>query len=414
MNPDLLVVVGWFAGFVLLWRLPLLTVHGGQPGRCAGLPAGRARPPSRRRRRASPPSPGGSTTSEASIPPTISVIVPARNEAANLPRLLASLASQQVPAHEIIAVDDHSEDTTAEVARRHPDVTVLEAPPLPDGWTGKNWACFTGARRAHGDLLVFLDADVVLAPAGLGALAATHRRCGGLVSVQPHHVVRRPYEWCSLVFSLMAIMGVGAASIRRPQRPRAAFGPCMVMAVDDYQRLGGHRRVASEVVEDLALGEVVADAGHPVTLLGGGGLLRYRMYPEGLRSLLQGWTKNIASGASRTPPVRTALAVIWVTAALSSVRYGRDAVAGDGSWLVAVGLMGAFAAQVGVLSRRVGTFPVISWLLYPVWFVLFVGVFAASLTSTFVTRQVTWRGRAIPLSTGRGATSVPPGPGPGT
>ena len=86
------------------------------------------------------------------------MIIPARNEAHNLPRLLESLASQSVQPREVIVVDDGSTDDTAEIARRH-GAEVLVSKPLPEGWRGKPWACHQGAEAASGDLLCFVDAD---------------------------------------------------------------------------------------------------------------------------------------------------------------------------------------------------------------------------------------------------------------
>jgi 4,4'-diaponeurosporenoate glycosyltransferase len=96
----------------------------------------------------------------------VSVIIPARNEQRRIAPLLESLGRQIRPAQEILVVDDGSIDGTAGVARDL-GAAVITAPPKPDGWTGKTWACWTGSREAHGELLVFLDADTVLEPDGL-------------------------------------------------------------------------------------------------------------------------------------------------------------------------------------------------------------------------------------------------------
>src|SRR4029450_12623734 len=85
----------------------------------------------------------------------VSVVVPARNEVVRLPRLLTALAAQTRPAEEVLVVDDDSDDDTAAVATPA-GVDVIRAPSLPDGWTGKTWACWTGAQQAGGDVLVVL------------------------------------------------------------------------------------------------------------------------------------------------------------------------------------------------------------------------------------------------------------------
>ena len=89
----------------------------------------------------------------------VSVIIPARNEEANLQRCLQSLVAQTAPPLELIVVDDHSTDRTRSIAQSFPTVRVLEADPLPDGWSGKSNACWTGAKLAKGKWLLFTDAD---------------------------------------------------------------------------------------------------------------------------------------------------------------------------------------------------------------------------------------------------------------
>ncbi len=101
--------------------------------------------------------------------PSLSVIIPARNEAHNLPTLLGSLAAQSVRPCEILVVDDGSTDRTAEVAREL-GARVIASEPLPEGWRGKTWACHQGAQAATGELLCFVDADTWFEPGGLARI----------------------------------------------------------------------------------------------------------------------------------------------------------------------------------------------------------------------------------------------------
>src|SRR4051812_25252807 len=224
----------WCCGFWLLWRVPRLGDAGGAPR------------------------------------PGVSVIVPARNEAAVIGRLLDSLSGETGVGDAVIVVDDGSTDGTADVAHRF-GADVVTAPPLPEGWTGKCWACATGADRAMAEgagLLVFLDADTRVHPGGLDRLAARGLTAGGLLSVQPHHVTERPYESLSAFFNVVAMMGVGAFTPRR-RPPRGAFGPCLVTSAKDYRRAGGHAAVRGEILDDVALARRYTDADLPVTVFGG-------------------------------------------------------------------------------------------------------------------------------------------------
>lgn len=330
------------------------------------------------------------------------VVVPARNETASLGGLLSDLhrESRDDPGMRVLVVDDSSDDDTAAIARRAPGVELVEAPPLPPGWAGKCWAVDRGvaatehpadsAPAAH-DLLVLLDADVRLHPDALDALRDEHRRSGGLVSVQPWHRTERPYEQLSALFNVIALMGTGAGS----STPSGAFGPVLVTSRAAYDAVGGHAAVRGEVVEDLALAERYRDAGRPVSVHTGGDLISFRMYPTGLTDLLDGWTKNFASGAGATPPVRLAAIVLWIAAMGSAAIAVVDAARGRTSATLAVAAYLLVVAQLVAMFRRVGRFGVWTAVLYPVLLVVFVGVFVRSLWRTHVRRSVTWRGRMI-------------------
>ena len=328
------------------------------------------------------------------------VIIPARDEAKVLGPLLDDLLAQERPAARIVVVDDHSRDATAEVAAaRGPRVEVLAAPALPAGWAGKTWACHTGVQAvaptlAPDDLLVFCDADVRLAPDALGLVAAAAGE-GGATSVQPFHRTERAGEQLSLCCGLVALMALGAGRCDRP--PSGLSGPLIATTVADYAQAGGHEAVRSEVIEDVALGQRYLRAGLNVSVLLGGPSVRYRMYPEGLRQLVEGWSKNLASGAGAVPRWRTALTIGWVTALGSAAVDLIGAVGGSQPLLPALLLYAACCAQIAVLGRRHGTFGVPTALVYPVPLAAFVGLFLRSTYSTFVHHSVVWRGRTLPV-----------------
>lgn len=330
-----------------------------------------------------------------------SVVIPARDEEATLPRLLASLAAQRPPPAQVIVVDDHSGDATTAVAR-HGGATVVRAAELPPGWTGKTWACWTGAGVASSPVLAFLDADTEVEPGGLAAVLGEHRRRGGLVSVAPDHITRRPYEQLSAFFNVVAMMGLDAFDpLRRRRAPRGAFGPCLVTTADDYWAVGGHRAVRADVVEDVALARRYTAAGRPVTCLGGRGAVRFRMYPAGVFQLIEGWTKNFAGGAGSARPLTFLLVSVWLSGCISAAWYPGAAVLGRGplSGAAAGVLYAAYAGQLAWMLGRIGRFPPTTAALYPIALGFFLVVFARSLVLTYARRQVTWRGRTI--DTGR-------------
>lgn len=360
-------VLAWLAGWSLLWRVPRLAAA------------------SRSSRRGT----------------TISVVVPARNEASTLPALLAGLLAQDDPATEIIVVDDHSDDATASIAAAA-GTRVVHAADIPPGWTGKTWACWQGAGVARGDLLVFLDADTEPGPQLLARLAAEQARRGGLVSVEPYHRMERATERLSAFFNVVSWMGIGAASARRHRRVTGAFGPCLVISRADYVGIGGHGAVRGSVLEDVALARHCRDRDLPVRCLGGRGSVHFRMYPGGIRHLIEGWSKNIAAGAGSTPLLRAFLVFAWIAATITvgaaAVMGLASVVAGRGGPPVVVWLIyAAWMLQIGVMLRALGNFGFGSIVGFPVTVTFFVLIFLRSLFLTAVRREVTWKGRSIPV-----------------
>ena len=334
----------------------------------------------------------------------VAVVVPARDEERTLPALLASLAAQRVgeSVDEVVVVDDDSTDRTASVAAAAGARVVVAARSRPEGWTGKAWACHTGAEATAGDLLLFLDADTVLAPDALPRLLTAHEHHGGLVSVQPHHRVVRTYEQASAYFNAVALMASAAFTGGRARRPMA-FGPCLLTSRADYELVGGHRAVRGEILDDVQLARAYDRAGLPVTSFAGTDVVSMRSYPGGAAQLVSGWSKNIASGATAANPITSLATVLWVCAhhvvALgtlgavvdaSSGAVGTSTVLWAAAWLVA-------AVQLRSVLRTAGTFRWWAWALFPLPLLAFDLVFARSLLLTVVRRSVSWRGRPVDL-----------------
>jgi 4,4'-diaponeurosporenoate glycosyltransferase len=316
--------------------------------------------------------------------PSVSLIIPARDEAERLPALLAALAADGPPpgAREVIVVDDGSRDDTAAVAGRA-GATVERAEP-PPGWTGKSWACRQGAARAVGEVLVFLDADTTPAPGFVARLAAAAVATGGMVSVQPTHRVERIDERASAVASLVALMaGTSDGRWGHWWRRPVGFGPAVAIPHRIYRETGGHELVRTDVAEDVALAQVMAARGVPVAAFAdaGEGAIEYRMYPEGKRTLVEGWTKNLAAGAAKIAPLRALAVGVWVAGALVAMRSPVS--------------YAAYAAQLAVLLPRAGRFGSATALLYPLPLLAFAGLFARSLSRRVRRQPVTWRGRWV-------------------
>jgi glycosyltransferase involved in cell wall biosynthesis len=226
----------------------------------------------------------------------VSVIVPARNEEACLAACLESVVAQTGVAFEIIVVDDHSTDRTSEIAASFPGVRVIDAGPLPAAWTGKNNAVTAGARAAHGQWLLFTDADTVHLPGSLArALAETKQRHASMLSYSPEQIVKGFWE--------KAVMPVIFAELAANYRPAevsdlnshaaAANGQYILIAREAYDAVGGHAAIAGDLLEDVALARALKQSGQSIFFRYGGDAVRTRMY-RSFAQLREGWTKNLA------------------------------------------------------------------------------------------------------------------------
>jgi 4,4'-diaponeurosporenoate glycosyltransferase len=354
MTHITLALVGWSLGWLLLWRVPRLAA-----------------------------------TSGSSEP--YAVVIPARDEAANIGEIVRQVRAQQSPPAELVVIDDDSSDDTAAIAAAA-GATVHSAGPVPPGWVGKTWACHRGATLSHAPVLVFLDADVRIGADALERVVGRVVERGGLVSIAPYHTVPRPHEWLSLFFALIAVMGVGFASMTR-RKVSGAFGPCIAIGREQYDRIGGHAAVGDQVVEDMAMARNADDAGLGVEVYGGGAEFTWRMYPSGPASLVEGWTKNIATGARHTPPLRGLAVAIWVSGAIAAVLALTDPSP------LALAVFAIWVGQISRMARQIGDFPPVALIGYVVPLFAFVAVFVRSLLLTVFRRRVSWRGRTFRVGT---------------
>jgi 4,4'-diaponeurosporenoate glycosyltransferase len=323
---------------------------------------------------------------------SLSIIIPARNEAANLPTLLKSIASQSVRPLEVIVVNDASTDRTEEIAQQF-GARVIAAESLPDGWRGKTWACHQGAQAACGDLFLFLDADTWFEPDGLGRVIGEFQAMNdGVLSVAPHHRVSAFHEQGSAFFNLVMLAGTGAFTLRGDDLlPRGLLGQFMLIGRENYQRVGGHEAVRSRILENFWLAEQLARLGVPLRCRGGRGVFAFRMYPSGWAELIEGWTKGFASGAGQTPLPILLLIVLWMIglmlAPLGLVLFKASAI-----WIVAYLYC---VIQLLCLFSRVGTFHWLTGIFYPLPLVVFFVVFTRSVMRSKRKQSVTWKGREI-------------------
>lgn len=249
----------------------------------------------------------------ATIPaaaPLVSVVIPARDEAATIERCARSALASAWPRLEVLVVDDHSADGTGAIARRiaaeDPRLRVVEPGDLPAGWFGKPWACQAGFDASRGELVLFVDADTRQAPDLVPrAVHAMRSRDAGLLSVDADQELGGFWEKVvqPQVFGLLWARFGGTEVVNRSTsvHDKIANGQCILVRRDAYEAVGGHRAVRGEVAEDLMLAQRFFLAGRRPALVLGAGRIHTRMYTS-LPGLVRGWTKNVYAGGRDAMP----------------------------------------------------------------------------------------------------------------
>lgn len=337
--------------------------------------------------------------------PLVSIIVPARNEAENLPGIIATLLTTKYPNYEIIIVDDASTDGTADIADRlaanHPDcIRVLHGEPLPRGWVGKCWACWQGYRDAKGPVLVFTDADTKHNSRLLGhALGALREQKAALVTMFPRQLMFTFWERViqPQVFTAILWRYRSAARVNRSRNPRdvIANGQFMMFDREAYEAVGGHEAVRGEVVEDLVLAQRTVASGRKLYIAHAEDLIATRMY-RSLAAIEEGWTKNLANAARQTvdpwlrPPLpwlaAAFLVAFWVLPPMILLTLPFFPVAPFG-WALAVFLA---SLTFWIWTHRRFNIPVITALLFPLGAIMTAALF---VRSALVGDTPTWKGR---------------------
>ncbi|MCS7261190.1 MAG: glycosyltransferase family 2 protein [Anaerolineae bacterium] len=240
--------------------------------------------------------------------PSVSILVPARNEAEHIEETLNRLLGLKYPDFEVVVLDDASVDDTfvraQTIARRDPRLSVVRGQPLPAGWLGKNWACHQLAQRAKGEILIFTDADVRWEPAALDAvlhlLQQTH---ADLLTVWP---TQETVTWSErLVVPMMMFTIINylpELAVRYMPWPvfAAANGQCMAFRRSAYQRIGGHAAVRANVVEDMGLAWNIKRHRMHLVMAEGNWLIHTRMYRT-WTEVRDGFAKNILAGHGNKP-----------------------------------------------------------------------------------------------------------------
>jgi chlorobactene glucosyltransferase len=336
--------------------------------------------------------------------PRVSVLVPARNEEANVEPCIRSLLAQDYPDFEVLALDDHSSDGTgrilAALVTEDSRLRALRGKPLPPNWLGKHWACHQLAEAASGEWLLFVDADTRHHPHALrDAVAAMLAEDAAFLSALPRQEV---VTWAEkllvpvISWSLLSFLPLGLAYRLRAPFYSAAIGQFMLFRRAAYEQTGGHQAVRQSVVDDIALGRRVKAAGLRWQLLDGTRRVQCRMY-RNAPQVFEGISKNLLAVFGNKVPahvfVWTWLAVAFVeplvVLALSLAGVPVPALS-----VRLAGLAAGGSLLLWIIAYRRFGYPLHLALLYPASMLLTL-VVAVRSVAVSLTGRATWKGRQL-------------------
>ncbi len=312
----------------------------------------------------------------------VSIIIPARNEEANLPRLLQSLQTLDYPDYEVIVVDDQSTDKTLELARSYP-VMVIEGRPKPEHWHGKTWACHQGVQKAKGKYFVFTDADTVHHPFSLKrAISRLKEQKAQGLSALPYH--ENPSLWERGLGPFQCLLLALTHPYQSP-RPKNVFsiGQYLLFDAEFYKKFGGHEAIREEAIDDLSLANLLMKQGGTWTVWYGSPLFQVRMYAS-LSEFIKGWRRNFRGGYKHS----SAFSGIEATLFIMALTAFRDP---------SVFTFFISFISLGLLihsQKKFGRYSVWGVLFFPFSLLTFIAISLAALFDKIVSNPLVWKDRS--------------------
>ena len=328
--------------------------------------------------------------------PLVSVVIPARNEEAVIERTIRAFLAQDYSPLEIVVVDDRSTDATRAVILGIDDarVRLIDGEETPEGWLGKPWALDQGGRAARGDVILFVDADVVYAPPAIrAAVAELERSQRSMIALLPHfdmHGIGERIGMGMLAFT-PAMIPVWLFNRVQWKRGGLGGGSGNMITREAFEAIERFQTLRNAVIDDVGLAQSVRGSGRSTSMVRAEHLIRVRMY-EGARGVIEGFTKNMFAALGRS---YTLVAVVVVLQIVCHIAPYAWAAAGDRYAIATVILI----SLTRVIIFAATGYPLIDAVfLHPLTMTLWLYIFLRSMWVTGVRRQVRWRGRVYDAS----------------
>ena len=332
--------------------------------------------------------------------PSVSLLIPARDEATSISDCVKTAQASERVNVEIVVLDDHSSDGTGDIVRQigseDDRVRCIDGADLPEGWNGKQHACWQLAQRASHDLLIFLDADVRLKPDAIARLVERKAQSGvALLSAFPHQKTGSILE--HLLIPMMHYILLGYLPIKRMRSNNdpafaAGCGQLFLTSKTEYQAAGTHEAIRASRHDGIKLPRQYRSQGLSSDVIDGTNLASCRMY-HGAAEMIRGVLKNATEGVAN-PRLIGVFTILLLGANVLPIIcfFGAH---GDARWFAqGIALLGGFLACYPRLhaafrfrQSKVGA------ALHPVAVLVFVCLQWVALIMYFLGRQVAWRGR---------------------
>jgi len=322
----------------------------------------------------------------------VSIVIPARNEARSIERTVRAFLAQDYSNFEVIVVNDRSSDGTGEILRSFNDsrLSIIDGTETPQGWLGKPWALEQGRVRARGELLLFVDADLMYAPEALrAAVAELEAQDVGLLALWPFLEMRTFAE--QVAMPMMSFFGFCALPLWIANRSRSVWmgiggGSGNLIRRTLLESIGGFAPLRDAVVDDVALARRARQAGARTAVCRADDLVSVRMY-HGSREIVEGFTKNVFATFGRN--------YLWASANLMAMFVVHIlpyalALTGD---VLAISAVVLISVTRGVLFSTLRFRLDNAIFLHPFMVLFWAYIFVRSMWFTGVRNELHWRGR---------------------
>lgn len=325
----------------------------------------------------------------------ISILIPARNEAQNILKLLLSIKEQDYKNYEVLILDDHSDDDTyqivSEFCTNSPSFRVVKGKELPIDWLGKNFACHQLSQLAQGDYFLFLDADEFIKPGFVNSLLSRMEHGNlSLLSVFTNQHLDSLGEKVTVPlmhYILLSLLPLRLVKLSKNPSFAAASGQCMFFEAKSYSSNFWHKEVRGEVVEDIEIMKLVKQRKYKTETLLSNHLIYCRMY-NGLKEGLDGFSKNLLAGFGKNVLVLLAYLILVIVGPVLLFFYFNLALL-----VLPIALIVLGRIMISLLS---GQKVLENLLLHPIQMAFFLIIALISIKKHLF-KSGTWKGRRLQI-----------------